>query len=92
MDTLYKLIVVTARVAFWSSVIIVFLVMMTLIISLVTITLNGTVIMDLYYLVQLWLPFNLSVVFTWIITLILAYFAYRVALWALTLFNELVRN
>jgi len=92
MDFLYRLLSVVIKTGFWSSVVIVFITLLTLILSLVLISLNGSVVMDLYYMIQLWLPFNLNVILTWIITLVLAYTVYRLALWAFIFVGELLRS
>lgn len=75
-----KLIIsVTVRVGFWASVIFAFMPLLTMIISAVLIALNGSVLMDLYYMVQLWAPFNFNVIFIWALAIALAFCVYWLA-------------
>jgi len=92
MDILFRLLNITIKAGFWASVVIVFIALVTIIISGILVSLNGTVLMDLFYMTQMWLPFNLNVILTWAITITVAYFVYRVALWAFTFVGELLRS
>lgn len=91
-DVLFRILNITIKVGFWASTIVVFVILLTLILSGVVISLNNSIVIDLFYITQLWLPFNLNVIFVWISTLVVAYFAYRVALWAFVFIGELLRN
>jgi len=91
-DVLFRILNLTIKIGFWASVVLTFVVILTLILSGVVISLSNTIVIDLFYITQLWLPFNLNVIFVWILTLVVAYFAYRVAMWAFIFVGELLRN
>lgn len=46
----------------------------------VAVVLNGTVLADLFSLIQMWLPFNLNVLTAWISTIVVLYISYRLSI------------
>lgn len=58
--------------------------------SMVFIQLNNNFLTDLVILLQVWLPFNLSVVFLWFTTVGLLYVFYRLTIWCIQFINSIV--
>lgn len=77
----------TIRIALVITIITAVLVLMTYIITLLNITTSNTVISDIHAIIQIWLPFNLSVVLTWAVTAGTAYITYRLAIYTMTVIN-----
>lgn len=57
-----------------------FVIFLGLGVSAIGVALNFSVLFDILYLVQMWLPFNLSPVIAWLFTSVTAYLAWRVAI------------
>ena len=57
------------RVGPWAFVVLTFIPIVTIIFSTMLITLDGSVMMDLFYLIQMFLPFNFNVIMLWSITI-----------------------
>lgn len=68
-----------------------FIVFLNFALSLTLVGLNSNVLTDLFALVQMWLPFNLNVLLTWLFTVTSLYFVYRLANVGLAFINELFR-
>ena len=45
----------------------------------ISIALNGNVITDMLYIVQMWLPFNLGPVIAWLLAIVNLYLLYKLA-------------
>lgn len=69
-----------------------FLVVLTLAFSFVFITLNGNVLTDLFLMIQMWLPFNLNVLLSWLITISVVYITYRISVVTLLFIDRLLRD
>ena len=78
------------RLSFVLSMVLLFIVILNIIISFVTITLNGGVLLDLLYLIQVWLPFNLNPLLVWISTTVTAFIAYRLSIIAYNFLNNVI--
>lgn len=89
-DFVVSIIKWVVRIGFVGAMIMTFTLFLNLIISLFAVTLNFGVLSDIMALVQLWLPFNLSVVIVWITTATFAYLTYRLAVFAYSFLNSLV--
>lgn len=72
----------TVNIPFVLASIFAFVVLFNLILSMTSVSINQSVLGDLFALVQMWLPFNLSVVLIWFTTATIAYIAFRVSIWA----------
>lgn len=59
-------------------------------VSGIGVALNGSVVLDLLYFTQMWLPFNLNPMLTWLFTSITAYFAYRLSLMGFTILRNVL--
>lgn len=80
------------RFGFILASIVAFLVVLTLAFSFVFITLNGNVLTDLFLFVQMWLPFNLNVLLSWLITISLIYVTYRISVIVILYIDKLLRD
>lgn len=78
------------RFSFVMSMILLFIVILNIIISFVGVALNGGVLLDLLYLAQMWLPFNLNPMLVWISTTVTAFIAYRLSIFAYNFLNGLL--
>lgn len=56
-----------------------FIVFLGLAISSVNVLLNDSIVLDLLYLIQMWLPFNINPMFSWLFMATTAYFAFRLS-------------
>lgn len=54
--------------------------------------LNNNMLSDLVMFVQMWLPFNISVIFLWFTTVGLLYVFYRISIWAIQFINSILGN
>lgn len=75
------------KFGFFTGVIASFVILLNIGLSMVFVTLNGNVLSDLFGLIQIGLPFNLSVLLGWLTAIIAVYVTYRLALYALTLLD-----
>lgn len=57
--------------------------------GLVFVALNGNVLSDLFALVQLWLPFNLNSILSWLIVAVVFYVVYRLSVIAVNYVSRL---
>jgi len=78
------------RLSIIVSLILAFIVFYNFIYSLIGVTLNDSVIADLLALFQMWLPFNLSIVFSWLLTASVLYLSYRVILFSAGFINKFI--
>ena len=62
--------------------------LMNFIYSALSITINASVLGDLIAILQLWSPFNVGIIITWLITVAGLYLTYRLALLSLELLNK----
>jgi len=65
-----------------------FIVLFNFIYSLIGVTVNQSVIGDLMALVQTWLPFDLDVIFAWLLTATTLYIGYRLVIFAVSFLNR----
>lgn len=82
--TIFKL---TIKFGFFVGVVASFVILLNLAMSMVFVTLNGNVLSDLFGLVQIGLPFNLSALLGWLTTILVLYVTYRLALYAMSLLD-----
>lgn len=85
------ILVITLQLGFWMSVVFTFFPLMVIIISAVMVTMSGTVIADLFSIVQLWLPFNLDVILVWLLALVVAFSLYWLASKVFAMLSSLVK-
>lgn len=85
------ILIVSLQVGFWASIVFTFFPILTIIISGIIISLNGTVLMDLYWFVQMWAPFNFNVVLLWTLTIATAFGAWWLASKIFALLRSLIK-
>jgi len=78
------------RLSIIVSLILAFIVFYNFIHSMIGVTLDDSIIGDLLALVQMWLPFNLSIIFAWLLTASVLYLSYRAILFAAGFINKFV--
>lgn len=83
----YKIMVIMAKLAFYSVMTFSVLTLITIVSSALMIALNFGVINDVIGLIQMWLPFNLGVVILWILTASFAFLTYRLSVLAVSYIN-----
>lgn len=69
-----------------------FIVLLNLAISIVGVTINQSVLGDLFAMIQMWLPFDLNAVLWWFTTASSAYFIYRLAIAGISWVHKFVGN
>lgn len=82
----------TMTLPFILATIFAFIVLLNFIISLVGITINQSVLGDLFALIQMWLPFNLNSILWWFTTATVIYITYRISIFALTWMQRFIGN
>lgn len=82
-ETVLSLIKMAVRFTIVLTGIFAFILVITLATSYLTISTNAGVLSDLFAIVQIWLPFNLSALITWIITASTAFIAYRLTIYSI---------
>lgn len=78
------------RVAFVMAGVFAFIVVVNLATSLIFVALNQNVLSDLFALIQMWLPFNLSVLLAWLTTASIAFITYKLAVMSLSWLNRIL--
>lgn len=66
--------------------------LLAIITQMVYVTLDQTVLLDLFAFLQLWLPFDLNIIFIWFTTVGLLYVLYRMTIWAFNFINSVTGN
>lgn len=89
-DIVINLLKWTMRITFVIAGIFAFIVVLNLAVSMIFVTLNQNVLSDLLAMVQIWLPFNLNVVFVWLIAASTAFIAYKLSVMAISWINRLL--
>lgn len=92
MEVAIRFFIITAKTAFIFLSVFSLIVLLTIITSGLLIALNWGVINDLMAILQMWLPFDMVVVFTWILTVGFAYIAYRLTMLAIEYMNNWLNN
>lgn len=85
------IVIVSVRVGFWASIVFTFLPLLTIIVSSILISINGTVLADLYYMIQMYLPFNFNVILLWALALATAFGLWWIAQKLYALLNQLIK-
>lgn len=85
--TIFK---ITARITFISALVFAFTTFIVIAINALAIGVNATILNEIYGIVQIWLPFNLSAVLIWVITASSAYLLYKLAFKAIRFLNLLI--
>jgi len=78
------------RLSIIVALILAFIILYNFVYSLISVTTNNAVIADITALVQMWLPFNLNVLMTWVITASILYLTYRVVLFGSGFANKFI--
>ena len=81
-----------AKIGFWAGAVFAFVVLLSFIVNGVGVVVNQSIIAELMGIVQVWLPFNLAVVFGWLITATGLYFTYRLAVFVLHFAMRFINN
>lgn len=80
------------RIGILTTSIFAFIVVLNLASSLLFVTLNQNALSDIFALIQIWLPFNLTVILSWFTTATLAYIVYRLSRVAFNFIDDLVKS
>lgn len=86
-----KFIQITIMAGFWASVVFTFLPILTIIVAGILQILSGTVLIDLFYMIQLYAPFNFNVILLWSLTIAFAWFVWWLATTAYNFVSALFR-
>jgi len=81
-----------AKIGFWSATVLAFIAVLNFIISGTQTVANQSVIGELIGIVQMWLPFNLNVVFAWLITAGGLFMTYKIARFAMHFGMRFINN
>jgi hypothetical protein len=76
------------RISIILTLVFAFLVFFNFVYSLVGTAVNNSVIGDLMSLVQMWAPFDIDVIFSWVLTASSLYLGYRVIIFAVSFLNR----
>lgn len=87
-EVIIRVAIWSIKASFFTALVLSFLAMLAIITSYLIVGFNLGVISDIYAIIQLWLPFNLNIIFVWITIAATAYFSYRLAFTA----NQLLNN
>lgn len=79
-DFLTSLLRWTITIPFILAAIFAFIAIINLMISLVGVTMNQSVLGDLFAMIQMWLPFNLDSLLWWFVTAAVLYVTYKLAI------------
>lgn len=82
MENATFLIKAIAIAGFWLGLAVTFLSLLTYVVSLVVVAFNIDALLDIGTMVQMWLPFNLNVILTWVVVMTSTYGAYKLSLFA----------
>lgn len=80
------------RAVFVIAVILSFSALLMTSINLISVAINGSVLADIGAMIQVWLPFNLNAMTSWLFLTSALYFAYRLAIYISTLVNGIIGN
>jgi len=59
-------------------------------INYITVGLSQNLVTDLLTLLQIWMPFDINIVFAWVWTCVTAYFGYKLTLMAIRFLNHVL--
>lgn len=79
------------KVASFGAVAILMATFVNLAVSMIQVVTNGTVITDIYTLVQLWLPFNLGGILSSLLLIGGIYLSITLMFWSLSVFNKFTK-
>lgn len=82
-EVVTKIFILMGKIAFYAISIFALTVILTIVLSAIMVGLNFGVINDIVAIIQMWLPFNLGVIIAWLLTVSLAYLAYRLSVIAI---------
>lgn len=80
----------TISLAFVIAAIFAFIVLLNLGLSMTLVTLNQNVLSDIFALVQMYLPFNLSVLLLWVVSASVAFISYKLAVMSIAWINRVM--
>lgn len=66
------------------------IVFIALAVSAIGVALNGSMVLDLMYFIQMWLPFNLNPLFVWLFTSVTAFFSFRLSMIGFNILNRVL--
>jgi len=67
-----------------------FVVVAIMLISSITVMLNQSALTDVLYIIDMWLPFNLTVLISWLISGSIIFLTYRLAVFSYRLIAEFI--
>jgi len=68
---------IALKMSYVLAMVILFIGLLNLTISLVFVGLNNSVLVDILYLMQMWMPFNMTPLIAWVNVMAVAYLTYR---------------
>lgn len=78
------------KLTFWMGCVISIIVMLTVMAQYLIFGFNFPIIGDLMGIIQIWCPFNIGVMFTWLTVMGTSFITYRLALMAYSLMNSYI--
>lgn len=78
------------KLAFWMACVLSLLVVIGIAGQYIIMGMNMSVIGDVFAVIQIWCPFNISLLIVWMVALSTAYIGYRLALMAYNLINAYI--
>lgn len=89
-ELIIPIIKLAAKASFLLAIIITFVALMISILGGVSVVVNATLIGEVLAFIQMWLPFNLSVLMLWLVTITSLLVAYKLAYFAYGLISDFV--
>lgn len=80
------------RLSFLFTLIIAFISMLNIVVSIVKVGINGTILGDLIAMIQIWAPFNFTMVFNWLTASASVILFYYVSSWAYRTISDFVKD
>lgn len=90
MDAAADVLKIGMKYSYALAMVIAFIALLNLTISWIFVGLNFSVVMDLLYLIQMWLPFNLTPLIAWLNVMATAYLTYRLYLLGFSILRGLL--
>lgn len=80
------------RIGLVTSALFAFVIVLNIGLGLMMTPLDGNLLTDLLAMVQMWLPFNINVIFGWFTVTVTAYILFRLTMLGVTWINFIIRN
>lgn len=90
-ETIKSIVYIMVKISFFLLVAVSVMILFTFGISLISVTLNQSVLGDLMGIIQIWCPFNLGTLYTWCITGSALLVAYHTTYYTAAIVNNILR-